>query len=229
MKESVIRKLEGLLERYEEVQALMGEPSVISDQERFRNLNKEYSQQEDVVSGFLRFQQVSADLQAVLEMLDGDDAEMRAMAQAHGVHIFDPEGHVLYLADGSEARAPSLAAPEPGAPSQCISGVRFDGVYETKREKGWTYLCFTADGKIFWQSTGGRFQARAAMESFGTGDSFIVKGTYKPGDNAFSARLKASFGAFKMNGVLKEDGLHVHSERTNGSYPFDSVYTFLPL
>jgi len=32
-----------------------------------------------------------------------------------------------------------------------------------------------------------------------------------------------------MNGVLKEDGLHVHSERTNGSYPFDSVYTFLPL
>ena len=81
MKESVIRKLEGLLERYEEVQALMGEPSVISDQERFRNLNKEYSQLEDVVSGFLRFQQVSADLQAVLEMLDGDDAEMRAMAQ----------------------------------------------------------------------------------------------------------------------------------------------------
>ncbi|WP_462387883.1 hypothetical protein [Acidovorax sp. Q11] len=155
--------------------------------------------------------------------------QLRAMAQAHGVHIFDPEGHVLYLADGSEARAPSLAAPEPGAPSQCISGVRFDGVYETKREKGWTYLCFTADGKIFWQSTGGRFQARAAMDSFATGDSFIVKGTYKPAENAFSARLKASFGAFKMNGVLKEDGLHVHSERTNGSYPFDSVYTFLPL
>ena len=81
MKESVIRKLEGLQERYEEVQALMGEPSVINDQERFRNLNKEYAQLEDVVAGFLRFQQVTADLAAVLEMLEGDDAEMRAMAQ----------------------------------------------------------------------------------------------------------------------------------------------------
>ena len=81
MKESVIRKLEGLLERYEEVQALMGEPSVLNDQERFRNLNKEYAQLEDVVAGFKRFQQVSADLAAVLEMLEGDDAEMRAMAQ----------------------------------------------------------------------------------------------------------------------------------------------------
>ncbi len=155
--------------------------------------------------------------------------QLRAMAQDHGVHIFDPEGHVLYLADGSEAQTVSMAAAVSGAPTQCKSGVRFDGVYETKRDKGWTYLCFTADGKIFWQSTGGRFLARAAMDSFATGDSFIVKGTYKPAENAFSARLKASFGSFKMNGVLKEDGLHVHSERTNGSYPFDSVYTFLPL
>ena len=59
----------------------MGEPSVINDEERLRNLNKEYAQLEDVVAGFQRFQQVTADLAAVLEMLDGDDADMRAMAQ----------------------------------------------------------------------------------------------------------------------------------------------------
>ena len=81
MKESVIRKLEGLQERYEEVQALMGEPNVTSDQERFRNLTKEYAQLGGVVTGFQRYQQAAADLQAVLEMLEGDDAEMRAMAQ----------------------------------------------------------------------------------------------------------------------------------------------------
>jgi hypothetical protein len=28
---------------------------------------------------------------------------------------------------------------------------------------------------------------------------------------------------------LKDDRLHVHSERTNGKYPYDAVYTFLPL
>ena len=37
--------------------------------------------------------------------------QLRAMAQAHGVHIFDPEGHVLYLADGSEARTLALTPP----------------------------------------------------------------------------------------------------------------------
>ena len=59
--------------------------------------------------------------------------QLRAMAQAHGVHIFDPEGHVLYLADGSEARTLALTPPEPGAPVQCPSGVRFYGAYDTKR------------------------------------------------------------------------------------------------
>ena len=31
--------------------------------------------------------------------------QLRALAKDHGVHVFDPEGHVLYLADGSEAGA----------------------------------------------------------------------------------------------------------------------------
>ena len=81
MKKSVIRKLEGLRERYEEVQALLGEPGVVSDQERFRNLTKEYAQLGDVVAGFDRYQQATADLQTVMEMLEGDDPEMKAMAQ----------------------------------------------------------------------------------------------------------------------------------------------------
>ena len=81
MKESVIRKLEGLRERYEEVQALLGEPGVVSDQERFRNLTREYAQLGDVVAGFDRYQQATADLQTVMEMLEGDDPEMKAMAQ----------------------------------------------------------------------------------------------------------------------------------------------------
>lgn len=173
---------------------------------------------------------------SMLEMtfeLSQFDAErlrhLRAIAQHHGLHVFDPEGHVLYLADGSEAGVPAMATLEPGAPIQCISGVRFDGVYESRMEKSWSYLYFTADGKIFWQSIGGRFPARAVMDTFIAGDSFVVKGSYKPGANAFSARLKAAFGAFKMDGTLKDDGLHVHSERANGKYPYDAVYTFLPL
>ncbi|MGL4887702.1 MAG: peptide chain release factor 1, partial [Aeromonas veronii] len=36
MNPSLIRKLEGLIERHEEVQAMLGEPDVVSDQDRYR-------------------------------------------------------------------------------------------------------------------------------------------------------------------------------------------------
>ncbi|GIU47211.1 peptide chain release factor 1 [Shewanella algidipiscicola] len=81
MKDSVIRKLEGLLERNEEVLALLSDPSVIADQERFRALSKEYSQLEDVVRSFKAFQQAQADLESAQEMLAEDDAELKEMAQ----------------------------------------------------------------------------------------------------------------------------------------------------
>ncbi|WP_445945781.1 peptide chain release factor 1 [Shewanella sp.] len=81
MKQSVIGKLEGLLERNEEVLAMLGDATVISDQERFRALSKEYSQLEDVVKSFKAFQQAQLDLASAKEMLQEDDAEMREMAQ----------------------------------------------------------------------------------------------------------------------------------------------------
>lgn len=80
MKASIITKLEALIERYEEVQALIGEPEVISDQTRFRALTKEYSQLEELVSCFKQYQQAQADLESAEEMLKDDDPDMREMA-----------------------------------------------------------------------------------------------------------------------------------------------------
>ena len=81
MKDSVIQKLESLVERFEEVQALLGEASIISDQERLRALSREYSQLEEVVKQFNAFQSAQGDIASSLEMLQEDDAEMREMAQ----------------------------------------------------------------------------------------------------------------------------------------------------
>ncbi|MFT6977806.1 MAG: peptide chain release factor 1 [Shewanella psychromarinicola] len=81
MKESVIRKLEGLLERNEEVLALLSDASVIADQDRFRALSKEYAQLEDVVKEFTAFQQAQKDFDYAKEMLEEDDPEMREMGQ----------------------------------------------------------------------------------------------------------------------------------------------------
>ena len=81
MKESVVIKLENLVERFAEVQALLSDPGVIGDQDKFRALSKEFSQLEDVVAGFNAYKQAEEDLASAEEMMAEDDAEMREMAQ----------------------------------------------------------------------------------------------------------------------------------------------------
>ncbi|WP_194091021.1 peptide chain release factor 1 [Vibrio hibernica] len=81
MKSSILTKLETLVERYEEVQHLLGDPGVIGDQNKFRTLSKEYSQLEEVTQCFQAYQQAQDDLIAAEEMAQEDDAEMREMAQ----------------------------------------------------------------------------------------------------------------------------------------------------
>lgn len=81
MKDSVVSKLTSLVERFEEVQALLSAPEVIADQDRFRALSKEYSQLESVVKTFNQYQSAQENLQSANEMLAEDDAEMREMAQ----------------------------------------------------------------------------------------------------------------------------------------------------
>ncbi|RUO32122.1 peptide chain release factor 1 [Aliidiomarina sedimenti] len=80
MKESIIRKLEGLVERYEEVQVLLGDAQIISDQDKFRGLSKEYAQLEETVQCFQKYQQAVDDEAAAIAMQQDDDPEMREMA-----------------------------------------------------------------------------------------------------------------------------------------------------
>ncbi len=81
MKQSVITKLESLVERFEEVQALLSDAGIIADQEKFRALSKEYAQLEDVVKGFRDYQQAQDDVASAQEMMQESDPEMREMAQ----------------------------------------------------------------------------------------------------------------------------------------------------
>ncbi|GAB2695786.1 peptide chain release factor 1 [Aliiglaciecola sp. 3_MG-2023] len=81
MKDSVVSKLETLIERFEEVQALLSNAEIIADQNKFRALSKEYSQLEGVVKAFKQYQQAQEDLASAQEMMQEDDAEMREMAQ----------------------------------------------------------------------------------------------------------------------------------------------------
>jgi len=81
MKKSVYNKLEVLVERFEEVQALLSDPETISNQDKFKALSKEFSQLEEVTKVFHRYQEAENDFATAEEMLKDDDPDMREMAQ----------------------------------------------------------------------------------------------------------------------------------------------------
>ena len=81
MKASIHHKLESLAERLEEINALLAEPEVINDQNRFRSLSQEYAQVNPVVSCFRDYQTTLDDIETARQMLEEDDKEMQDMAQ----------------------------------------------------------------------------------------------------------------------------------------------------
>ena len=81
MKESLVKKLENLCERYEEIGHLLSDPEVIGDQTRFRKLSQEYSEIEPVVKCFGDYSQVLENIEEARLLLDDSDPEMREMGQ----------------------------------------------------------------------------------------------------------------------------------------------------
>ncbi len=62
MKESILQKLDNLKDRYEELEGLLSDVEVISNQDKFRTYSMEYSELEPVVNNFQTFMQAQADL-----------------------------------------------------------------------------------------------------------------------------------------------------------------------
>ena len=82
MKASIQHKLEVLCDRFEEVGALLSTPEIISEQNRFRELSREYSEIEPVVKSFEQYRRVSEDIEtAKLMLAEETDADLKAMAR----------------------------------------------------------------------------------------------------------------------------------------------------
>ena len=80
MKASINAKLEGLCERHQELGALLSDPDVIADQDKFRAFSVEYAELEPVVTCFEQYQIIQDDLQEAMTLLADGDADIRAMA-----------------------------------------------------------------------------------------------------------------------------------------------------
>ena len=81
MKESIKLRLESLVDRFEELAALLSDGDVISDQKKFREYSMEYSELEPVVEAFKQWQQAVEDQETANQMLQEDDADLREMAK----------------------------------------------------------------------------------------------------------------------------------------------------
>ncbi len=81
MKTSILNKLDTLTDRHEEVSALLGDAETIADQNRFRELSREYSELETVVRCYSEYRSVSSDLEEARSMLEDSDSELREMAK----------------------------------------------------------------------------------------------------------------------------------------------------
>ena len=80
MKTSIRERLTQVSERYEEIGLLLSDPSVFSDQNRFRDLSMEYSQLEPVVQAWSQWQTAAESIEEAQQMLQESDPELHEMA-----------------------------------------------------------------------------------------------------------------------------------------------------
>ena len=78
---SMVAKMAGLTDRFEEVSGLLSDPEVMSEREKFTALSREFSEIEPVVLCYQNLQQLQANLEDAKDLLQEEDAEMRAMAE----------------------------------------------------------------------------------------------------------------------------------------------------
>ena len=80
MKDSIRFKIDALVDRQEELNALLSDPATQSDQNQFRKLIIELSEISPIIENYLQFKGLEEDAEAAEMMMAEEDKEMRKMA-----------------------------------------------------------------------------------------------------------------------------------------------------
>ncbi len=78
---AIFDKLEGVIDRFMEVEGLLSDPTVLSDQNRFRDLTREHADLSEPVEVYRRYKVVKQEIEDNREFLRDDDPDMREMAR----------------------------------------------------------------------------------------------------------------------------------------------------
>ena len=81
MNQSILTKLEQLSMRLEEINAMLSDQSISSDQNKFRELSIEHSQLSPINDKYIEYLSVAADIDAAEVLLQEDDQDIKEMAE----------------------------------------------------------------------------------------------------------------------------------------------------
>jgi len=81
MNQSILTKLEQLSMRLEEINAMLSDQSIASDQNKFRELSIEHSQLSPINDKYIEYLSVIGDIDAVEALLKEDDQDIKEMAE----------------------------------------------------------------------------------------------------------------------------------------------------
>ena len=81
MNQSIVAKLEQLSMRLEEINALLSDQSVVSDQDQYRELSIEHAQLSPVNDQYQQYLSIMNDINAAQKLLSEDDQDIKEMAE----------------------------------------------------------------------------------------------------------------------------------------------------
>jgi len=94
MIESILSKLSEVSERYVEIENLLSQPDITSNQENYIKLSKEYSDLSPIVKAFKDYEQSDSSLDEAKQLVKDGDPEIREMAE---IEIEDLTASILVL------------------------------------------------------------------------------------------------------------------------------------
>ncbi len=81
MKPSIEKKLQTLVERHEELSALLSDPDVINQQAQYRDYSKEYAQLTPLVAAFKNYRTCLMNKEGAEQLLKEPDLEIQQLAK----------------------------------------------------------------------------------------------------------------------------------------------------
>ncbi|HAR74993.1 MAG TPA: peptide chain release factor 1 [Psychrobacter sp.] len=155
MKESLRLRLDQMVDRYEEVTALLSDPSVISDNNKFRELSVEHSDLMDITTlwqNYVGAETDQADAEAMLK--EASDSDMKEMMQEEidsardTIVEMDEALNVMMLPKDPNDKVPAfleIRAGTGGDEAAIFSGDLFRMYQKYAQAQGWTLEILSAN------------------------------------------------------------------------------------